>query len=88
MIHNFKNSVVSIKTWRENRLVRIIVYIYCVINKMENPPLFNKNLKESSDFSFPFRPYNIQLQFMQNLYAALENKQLGIFESPTGTVCI
>ncbi|XP_076257431.1 putative ATP-dependent DNA helicase DDX11-like protein 8 isoform X1 [Rhynchophorus ferrugineus] len=61
-------------------------FIFMVyLNKMENLSLLNENLKEGNDFSFPFTPYDIQLQFMQNLYAALENKQLGIFESPTGT---
>lgn len=38
------------------------------------------------NFEFPFSPYNIQKEFMQNLYYALENRKLGIFESPTGTV--
>ena len=38
------------------------------------------------DFSFPFEPYNIQVEFMKNLYQALEQGKVGIFESPTGTV--
>ncbi|TMW40296.1 hypothetical protein DOY81_014624 [Sarcophaga bullata] len=37
------------------------------------------------DFNFPFPPYDIQQQLMQELYQILENKQIGIFESPTGT---
>ena len=37
------------------------------------------------DFNFPFTPYDIQQQLMQELYQVLENKQIGIFESPTGT---
>ncbi|XP_012276838.1 ATP-dependent DNA helicase DDX11 isoform X2 [Orussus abietinus] len=37
------------------------------------------------DFPFPFSPYNIQKEFMRNLYMCLENGHLGIFESPTGT---
>ncbi|XP_074533636.1 ATP-dependent DNA helicase DDX11 [Halichoeres trimaculatus] len=37
------------------------------------------------DFPFPYQPYNIQLQFMQALYSALEQGKVGIFESPTGT---
>lgn len=39
------------------------------------------------DFPFPYQPYNIQLQFMQALYSALDQGKVGIFESPTGTVC-
>lgn len=38
-------------------------------------------------FPFPFEPYPIQLDFMKNLYQCIEEGKLGIFESPTGTVC-
>ncbi len=41
---------------------------------------------EDEEFPFPFAPYPIQLDFMKNLYSALEGNQVGIFESPTGTV--
>lgn len=36
-------------------------------------------------FPFPFKPYSIQDQFMRSLYAVIENRKIGIFESPTGT---
>ncbi|XP_042559674.1 ATP-dependent DNA helicase DDX11 isoform X2 [Clupea harengus] len=36
-------------------------------------------------FPFPFQPYPIQEQFMEALYATLEQGKVGIFESPTGT---
>ncbi|KAG0256690.1 hypothetical protein DFQ27_005550, partial [Actinomortierella ambigua] len=36
--------------------------------------------------AFPYpTPYNIQLDFMRNLYTCIENRKVGIFESPTGT---
>lgn len=35
-------------------------------------------------FSFPFEPYDIQLQFMQALYRCIDDGNIGIFESPTG----
>ncbi|XP_041853276.1 ATP-dependent DNA helicase DDX11 isoform X1 [Melanotaenia boesemani] len=38
-----------------------------------------------SKFPFPYQPYNIQEQFMQALYSALDQGKVGIFESPTGT---
>lgn len=38
-----------------------------------------------SDFPFPFNPYDIQANFMKNLYHTLDNSKFGIFESPTGT---
>lgn len=36
-------------------------------------------------FPFPFKPYSIQDQFMRSLYSVIENRKIGIFESPTGT---
>ena len=36
-------------------------------------------------FQFPFAPYGIQVEFMQTLYSVLDNDQIGIFSSPTGT---
>ena len=44
-----------------------------------------KKLNAPSEFSFPFNPYEIQLNFMKNLYKVIENGEIGIFESPTGT---
>ena len=40
----------------------------------------------SRDFHHPFKPYNIQLEFMTALYDCIDQRQVGIFESPTGTV--
>lgn len=42
---------------------------------------------EGRNFGFPFEPYSIQTDFMASLYDALDNNKIGIFESPTGTVC-
>ncbi|KAK7496398.1 hypothetical protein BaRGS_00012320 [Batillaria attramentaria] len=36
-------------------------------------------------FPFPFEPYNIQRDFMKQLYQCLQSGNVGIFESPTGT---
>eukprot|EP00092_Neocalanus_flemingeri_P099279 GFUD01126656.1.p2 GENE.GFUD01126656.1~~GFUD01126656.1.p2 ORF type:complete len:436 (+),score=142.32 GFUD01126656.1:233-1540(+) len=44
------------------------------------------NLLQPPDkFKFPFPPYDIQEQFMTELFQVLEGGKLGIFESPTGT---
>lgn len=42
------------------------------------------------DFHHPFTPYDVQEQFMQTVFNVLEtgNGQVGILESPTGTVSI
>ena len=37
-------------------------------------------------FPFPFPPYDIQERFMTTLFHVLEDCNVGIFESPTGTV--
>lgn len=36
-------------------------------------------------FHHPYEPYDIQLGFMQKLYQCIEDGNVGIFESPTGT---
>ena len=42
-------------------------------------------LPSNSSFCHPYQPYDIQLQFMTSLYDCIENGNVGIFESPTGT---
>ncbi|CAI2193932.1 15329_t:CDS:10, partial [Funneliformis geosporum] len=39
-----------------------------------------------ASYNFPFQPYDIQFEFMKNLYQVIERGKVGIFESPTGTV--
>jgi hypothetical protein len=36
-------------------------------------------------FCHPYEPYEIQIGFMRSLYDCIENRKVGIFESPTGT---
>jgi hypothetical protein len=36
-------------------------------------------------YKFPRQPYRVQQEFMDALYQVLESRQIGIFESPTGT---
>ncbi|KAH9824907.1 hypothetical protein DFH28DRAFT_1091401 [Melampsora americana] len=43
------------------------------------------SLSPPEEFSFPFTPYHIQKDFMRNLFQAVEEHKVGIFESPTGT---
>ncbi|EAS07112.2 DNA repair helicase (rad3) (macronuclear) [Tetrahymena thermophila SB210] len=45
----------------------------------------NNDLKDKIKQSFPYNPYDIQLEFSLNLYESLNVKKLCIFESPTGT---
>jgi chromosome transmission fidelity protein 1 len=42
----------------------------------------------SLDFHHPYTPYDVQQQFMKSVFDVLEkgNGQVGILESPTGTV--
>ena len=38
------------------------------------------------DFHHPFKPYDIQYELMSVIYESVKKGQVGIFESPTGTV--
>jgi Rad3-related DNA helicase len=39
------------------------------------------------NFGFPYeRPYTTQLELMNDIYQAIENRKIAFFESPTGTV--
>lgn len=42
-------------------------------------------MEPPQEFPFPFPAYQIQKQFMKDLYNCLESGKLGLFESPTGT---
>ena len=42
---------------------------------------------QERDFHHPFTPYEIQKQFMNTVYKCLEEKKVGILESPTGQSC-
>ncbi|KAK3785527.1 hypothetical protein RRG08_048661 [Elysia crispata] len=44
-----------------------------------------KQVDLPKEFPFPFQPYDIQTDFMRNLYTCLELGKIGVFESPTGT---
>ncbi|XP_035710970.1 ATP-dependent DNA helicase DDX11 isoform X2 [Folsomia candida] len=52
---------------------------------MEQKLELEGRLEPPTDFAFPFTPYDIQVKFMTALFLAMEDKRLGIFESPTGT---
>lgn len=44
----------------------------------------SKILDPPDVFQFPHQPYDIQNDFMRNLYSVIEKGKIGIFESPTG----
>lgn len=44
-------------------------------------------MERERDFRHPYRPYDIQAQFMEALYGCIEDGGVGIFESPTGEFC-
>lgn len=45
----------------------------------------DKEEEEVIDFNFPGTPYDVQQKLMTALFKTIENKQIGLFESPTGT---
>jgi hypothetical protein len=40
----------------------------------------------SPDFNFPFPPYPTQKELMKRIYSTIDSREIGILESPTGTV--
>lgn len=75
----FGSSGSSIRTW--NQLSKSKV-------GSDNPEVKKSKMETPDDFRFPFlQPYDIQKDFMTVLYNSLDAGKLGIFESPTGTVC-
>lgn len=48
-------------------------------SELFEPPDENQSIPD--DFNFPFTPYDIQKDFMRNLYAVIKNRKIGIFES-------
>ncbi|EQC25735.1 hypothetical protein, variant [Saprolegnia diclina VS20] len=48
-------------------------------------PKRQKVEEDAHPFGFPFPPYSIQESLMKELYEAIDERKIGIFESPTGT---
>jgi len=44
-------------------------------------------LEPRTPFPHPYTPYSIQSQLMSRIYTTVKRKNIGIYESPTGTVC-
>ena len=42
--------------------------------------------KQGIKFQYPFTPYSNQLEYSKQLYDIIDNGNIGILESPTGTV--
>lgn len=38
------------------------------------------------NYNHPYKPYDVQRQFMSTVYKCLEEGKVGVLESPTGTV--
>lgn len=43
-----------------------------------------REMADADAFQFPFTPYAVQTELMTSVYSALNEGQVGIFESPTG----
>lgn len=69
------------------RWCHVCVWLLCWFKLLTNKMIRydpSTSLPTPSTFEFPFQPYQIQHDFMVNLYSVLENREIGIFESPTG----
>lgn len=50
--------------------------------------MYQTPLLSDLKFKFPFKPYGVQEQYMHTLYDILKKGNIGIIESPTGTVSV
>lgn len=76
--HGFPNLYLSV----------ILVSFSEVVKQMPSEEIDSLHLPAPETFAaFPYQPYDIQLELMKSLYAALEDRKVAILESPTGTVC-
>lgn len=55
---------------------------------MPDDPAGDLSVPNGIDFNHPYTPYDVQTEFMKAAYGVLQsgNGQVGILESPTGTV--
>jgi hypothetical protein len=54
--------------------------------RQQPPSPHEERQQPSNEFHFPFDPYDIQTQLMKQMLTTIDNRHVGIFESPTGTV--
>ena len=52
---------------------------------MEDKSVNTQKKRDTDLFRFPYEPYAIQQQLMEEVYQVLEKGEIGFFESPTGT---
>ncbi|KAH9519884.1 DEAD H (Asp-Glu-Ala-Asp His) box helicase 11 [Bulinus truncatus] len=73
--------------WDNDDLLLAAMEVDGVTDSSDPPGNFDaaKTVEIPDAFPFPFTPYDIQKDFMKNMYKCLELGQIGIFESPTGT---
>ena len=53
---------------------------------MSSDEKVNIEAHDADWFMFPYQAYPIQVEFMNAVYNVLEKRQIGLLESPTGTV--
>ena len=71
---------------KSQAISKVLSYLqdkYCFFHVLSTP------LHAGQEFpAFPYAPYGVQQEFMQSMYACLQEGGIGLFESPTGGSCL
>ena len=72
---------------RVSTIQKTVSWYYLAMSPDDSIDLVSRGLGKL-DFHHPYLPYDVQEQFMKTVYDVLEigDGQIGILESPTGTV--
>lgn len=79
---------IFIVKWLASRAPRrLFVHLSCHFVMADKAP-GDMTVPDGIDFNHPYTPYDVQTDFMKTAYGVLQqgNGQVGILESPTGTV--
>jgi len=87
MLHEYRDTIGHARLHLRQHPTKIFLQFgFTMEAKQEEISSYLPTPADADYFKFPFVPYDIQYEFMRNLYEAIEHRNIAILESPTGTV--